>query len=52
MKAINIDDLRIAARRSLPRTISDYVAGGSYRELTRAANRADLDPLTSGRSCT
>ena len=45
MKAVNIDDLRRAARRRLPRTIYDYVAGGSYRELTLARNRADLDAL-------
>lgn len=45
MDAVNIDDLRRMARRRLPRPVYDYVAGGSYRELTLARNRADLDAL-------
>lgn len=46
MDAINIDDLRRTAQRRLPKPIYEYVAGGSYRELTLARNRADLDALT------
>ncbi len=45
MKAVNIDDLRRMAKRRLPKPIYDYVAGGAYRELTLARNRADLDAL-------
>lgn len=45
MDAVNIDDLRRIARRRLPKPVYDYVAGGSYRELTLARNRADLDAL-------
>lgn len=45
MDAVNIDDLRRVARRRLPKPVYDYVAGGSYRQLTLARNRADLDAL-------
>lgn len=45
MKAVNIDDLRKTAKRRLPKPIYDYIAGGAYRELTLAHNRADLDAL-------
>ena len=45
MDAVNIDDLRRIAKRRLPKAVYDYVAGGSYRELTLARNRADLDRL-------
>ena len=43
--AVNIDDLRRAARRRLPKSIYEYIAGGAYNELTLARNRADLDAL-------
>ncbi|QXQ06162.1 alpha-hydroxy-acid oxidizing protein [Sphingosinicellaceae bacterium] len=46
MDAINIDDLRRTAQSRLPKPVYEYVAGGSYRELTLARNRADLDALT------
>jgi L-lactate dehydrogenase (cytochrome) len=39
----NVDDLRRLAKRRLPRSIFDYVDGGSYEELTLTANRRDLD---------
>ena len=45
MNAVNIDDLRRAARRRLPKAVYDYVAGGAYAELTLDRNRADLDAL-------
>ncbi len=45
MDAVNIDDLRKVAKRRLPKAVYEYVAGGSYRELTVARNRADLDRL-------
>lgn len=38
--AVNIDDLRQAARRRLPDVVYDYVAGGAEDEATLHANRA------------
>ncbi|MFO0828618.1 MAG: alpha-hydroxy acid oxidase [Phycisphaerales bacterium] len=35
---VNIDDLRLAARRRLPRMAFDYVDGGAEREATLRAN--------------
>lgn len=37
-QAINIEDLREAARRRLPRMVFDYIDGGAEREITLAAN--------------
>jgi L-lactate dehydrogenase (cytochrome) len=49
--AINIDDLREAARRRLPRMVFDYIDGGAERETTLAANtRAFADVLFRPRS--
>ena len=39
----NIEDLRQAARRRLPRLFFDYVDSGSYSETTAALNIADFD---------
>jgi L-lactate dehydrogenase (cytochrome) len=41
----NIEDLRILARRRVPKALFEYVDGGSYDELTLRANRADLDAV-------
>src|SRR6185437_5122419 len=41
----SIADLRVLARRRVPRAFFDYVDGGSYSEETLAANRADLAPI-------
>ena len=38
----SIGDYRELARRRLPRQLFDYIDGGSYEEVTLAANRADL----------
>src|SRR3954470_24157535 len=40
-----IEDLRQIAKRRVARTFFEYVEAGSYDELTRRANRADLDAL-------
>jgi len=46
MTVINsIEDLRVLARRRLPRALFDYIDRGSYDELTWARNRADLRAL-------
>lgn len=42
MQAINIDDLRAAARRRLPRVIFEFVDGGAQDETTLRANREDF----------
>jgi L-lactate dehydrogenase (cytochrome) len=44
-QATCIQDFREAARRRIPRAIFDYADGGSYGELTLAANRRDLDAI-------
>ncbi len=41
----SVDDYRRAARRFLPRTIFDFVDGGSEREITLRANRADFESI-------
>jgi L-lactate dehydrogenase (cytochrome) len=41
----NIEDLRILARRRIPRAIFDYADRGSYDEATYRANREDLAAL-------
>jgi len=38
----SIADYRELARRRLPRQLFDYIDGGSYAEVTLAANRTDL----------
>jgi L-lactate dehydrogenase (cytochrome) len=46
MTVINsIEDLRVLARRRLPRALFDYIDRGSYDEHTWARNRADLRGL-------
>lgn len=42
MRVLPVADYRERARRRLPRFLFDYVDGGSYDEVTLAANRADL----------
>jgi (S)-mandelate dehydrogenase len=39
MKAYNIEQLRLAARRRLPRAVFDFIDGGAEDELTLKANR-------------
>ncbi len=42
MPAINIDDLRAAAKRRLPRVIFEFIDGGAQDETTLRANREDF----------
>jgi L-lactate dehydrogenase (cytochrome) len=42
MRALNIDDLRAAARRRLPRVMFEFLDGGAQDEITLHANRADF----------
>jgi len=46
MPAVNVDDLRVRARRRLPRAVFDFIDGGAGDERTLAANRRDLDAIT------
>jgi L-lactate dehydrogenase (cytochrome) len=44
MKGITcIEDLRLVARRRVPRAFFGYVEAGSYSEQTLRANRVDLE---------
>jgi L-lactate dehydrogenase (cytochrome) len=43
--AWHLGNLEAAARRRLPRSIFDYLEGGSYAEITCRANRTDLAAL-------
>ena len=40
-----IEDLRVLARRHVPKALFDYVDGGSYDQLTLRANRDDFDAV-------
>lgn len=42
-QAVNIEDLRILARRRLPRVIFEYIDGGADGEVTLADNRRSWD---------
>ena len=43
MEMVNVDDLRNAARRRLPRIFFDYIDGGAFSEATMQANRTDFE---------
>ena len=45
MAITTIEDLRVKAKRSVPRMFYDYAASGSYTEGTLEANRADFDRI-------
>src|SRR6516164_4947671 len=46
MKTITcIEDLRVLARRRVPKAFFEYADGGSYNEETLRANRADLESI-------
>src|SRR5688572_33072475 len=50
-RAVNIEDLRLMARRRLPRMVFDYIDGGAGREWTLWENtRAYTDVLFRPRS--
>lgn len=41
----NLEDLRLQAKKRVPRAFFDYVESGSYDERTLRANTADLDAI-------
>ncbi len=45
MTIVNIDDLRLAAERRLPKLFFDYIDGGSFSEETYRRNREDFSRL-------
>jgi L-lactate dehydrogenase (cytochrome) len=50
-RIVNIEDLRKAAKRRLPRAVFDYIDGGADRELTLAGNCAAYNELTFRPRC-
>lgn len=48
---VNIEDLRRAARRRLPRAVFDYIDGGADREITLRENCGAFDALTFRPRC-
>ncbi|MBZ5494747.1 MAG: alpha-hydroxy-acid oxidizing protein [Acidobacteriia bacterium] len=44
-RAITIEDLRLLARKRLPRIVFDYLDGGSESEVTLRANQAAFDQV-------
>lgn len=41
-ETVNIDDLRIAAQKHLPKIFFDYIDGGAFSETTAQRNRSDF----------
>jgi L-lactate dehydrogenase (cytochrome) len=50
-KALNVEELRRRARRSVPRAIFDFVDGGANDELAMARNRRDFEALELHARC-
>ena len=50
-RIINIEDLRLAARRSLPRVIFDYIDGGADGEVTMRENLRAFETVTFQPKC-
>ncbi len=46
LRAVNIEDLRRAARRRLPRAVFDYIDGGADAEITLRENCRVFDTIT------
>src|SRR4029077_17400075 len=50
-RVINIEDLRRAAKRRLPRVVFDYIDGGAESELTLPANCRAFEDVTFRPRC-
>lgn len=46
MRAVTIEDLRVSARRRLPRVVFDYIDGGADGEVTLAENCRAFERIT------
>ena len=44
-KFVNIEDLRLAAKRAMPKAMFDFVDGGANAEWTQQRNRSELDRI-------
>jgi isopentenyl diphosphate isomerase/L-lactate dehydrogenase-like FMN-dependent dehydrogenase len=44
-RALNIEDLRLMARRRLPKLVCEYLEGGAEDQVTLAANRAVFETI-------
>ena len=44
-KILEIEDLKILAKKKLPKMFYDYVDSGSYTESTYEANETDFDKI-------
>jgi len=51
MTAVNIEDLRLAARRRLPRSVFDYIDGGADGEITLRENVRAYEDVTFRPRC-
>ena len=51
MAFVNIEDLRIAARRRLPRSVFDYIDGGADAEITLRENVRAFDDVSFRPRC-
>ena len=51
MTAVNIEDLRLAARRRLPRSVFDYIDGGADAEVTLRENVRAYEDVTFRPRC-
>jgi len=45
MKAASVQDYRRLAKKRVPHFLFEYLDGGSYAEVTKERNRADLESL-------
>jgi isopentenyl diphosphate isomerase/L-lactate dehydrogenase-like FMN-dependent dehydrogenase len=50
-RIVNIEDLRLAARRTLPRVIFDYIDGGAEGEITMRENLRAFETVTFQPKC-
>jgi L-lactate dehydrogenase (cytochrome) len=50
-RVVNIEDLRRAAKRRLPRAVFDYIDGGADREITLNTNSRAFDAVTFRPRC-
>jgi isopentenyl diphosphate isomerase/L-lactate dehydrogenase-like FMN-dependent dehydrogenase len=50
-RVVNIEDLRRAARRRLPRVLFDYIDGGADQEITLLANCRAFEQVTFRPRC-
>ena len=50
-RIVNIEDLRLAARRSLPRVVFDYIDGGADGEITLRENMRAFETVTFRPRC-